>query len=112
MPVWRYEHNTGLRSFAFTYPHTHTVNLFRYLRQRRLVSRVDSCFRCEVRDKGGCLLLPRLVLREGDRGRLADLGRLPSVSSVLAKRAQIVLLAVAGMRNAEIARMVGCRGRR
>ena len=50
---------------------------------------------------------PALVLREGDRDRLADLARLPSVPSGLAKRARMVLLAADGMPNAEIARMVG-----
>jgi transposase len=50
---------------------------------------------------------PALVLREGDRGRLADLARLPSVPSGLAKRARMVLLAADGVPNAEIARKVG-----
>lgn len=50
---------------------------------------------------------PALVLREGDRKRLADLARLPSVPSGLAKRARIVLLAADGMPNAAIARAVG-----
>jgi transposase len=48
-----------------------------------------------------------LVLREGDRRRLADLARLPGVPSGLAKRAWMVLLAADGMPNAQIARMVG-----
>jgi transposase len=48
-----------------------------------------------------------LVLREGDRSRLADLARLPSVPSGLAKRARIVLLAADGVPNAVIARTVG-----
>jgi transposase len=52
-------------------------------------------------------LAPALVLREGDRRRLADLARLPSVPSGLAKRARIVLLAADGMPNAQIARTVG-----
>jgi transposase len=52
-------------------------------------------------------LAPALVLREGDRQRLADLARLPSVPSGLAKRARIVLLAADGMANAQIARTVG-----
>src|SRR5215510_9147169 len=52
-------------------------------------------------------LAPALVLREGDRQRLADLARLPSVPSGLAKRARIVLLAADGMPNAQIARAVG-----
>ena len=50
---------------------------------------------------------PALVLREGDRDRLAELARLPSVPSGLARRARMVLLAADGMPNAEIARMVG-----
>src|SRR5512140_1773304 len=50
---------------------------------------------------------PALVLREGDRDRLAELARLPSVPSGLAKRARIVLLAADGMPNAQIARTVG-----
>ena len=52
-------------------------------------------------------LAPALVLRDGDRRRLADLARLPSVPSGLAKRARMVLLAADGMPNAQIARMVG-----
>jgi hypothetical protein len=40
-------------------------------------------------------LAPALILREGDRQRLADLARLPSVPSGLAKRARMVLLASA-----------------
>jgi transposase len=50
---------------------------------------------------------PSLVLRQGDRKRLADLARLPSVPSGLAKRARIVLLAADGVPNAQIARTVG-----
>jgi transposase len=50
---------------------------------------------------------PALVLREGDRERLADLARLPSVASGLAKRARMVLLAAGGMPNAQIARVAG-----
>jgi transposase len=50
---------------------------------------------------------PALVLREGDRDRLAELARLPSVPSGLAKRARIVLLAADGLPNAQIARAVG-----
>jgi transposase len=50
---------------------------------------------------------PALVLREGDRDRLADLARLPSVPSGLAKRARMMLLAADGMPNAQIARTVG-----
>src|ERR1700748_2421272 len=50
---------------------------------------------------------PALVLREGDRDRLAELARLPSVPSGLARRARMVLLAADGMPNAEIARTVG-----
>jgi transposase len=48
-----------------------------------------------------------LILREGDRQRLGDLARLPSVPSGLAKRARIVLLAADGKPNAEVARMTG-----
>jgi transposase len=50
---------------------------------------------------------PALVLREGDRERLAELARLPSVPSGLAKRARMVLLAADGMPNAQIARAAG-----
>ena len=50
---------------------------------------------------------PALILREGDRERLAELARLPSVPSGLAKRARIVLLAADGMPNAKIARAAG-----
>ena len=50
---------------------------------------------------------PALALREGDRDRLAELARLPSVPSGLAKRARMVLLAADGLPNAEIARAVG-----
>jgi transposase len=52
-------------------------------------------------------LAPALVLRAGDRDRLADLARLPSVPSGLAKRARMVLLAADGIPNAQIARTVG-----
>src|ERR1700728_3651883 len=52
-------------------------------------------------------IAPALVLREGDRDRLAELARLPSVPSGLAKRARMVLLAADGMPNAEIARVTG-----
>ena len=52
-------------------------------------------------------LAPALVLRDGDRRRLADLARLPSVPSGLAKRARMVLLAADGVPNAQIARVVG-----
>jgi transposase len=48
-----------------------------------------------------------LILREGDRQRLAELARLPSVPSGLAKRARIVLLAADGKPNAEVARVTG-----
>jgi transposase len=48
-----------------------------------------------------------LVLREGDRDRLDELARLPSVPSGLAKRARMMLLAADGMPNAQIARTVG-----
>ena len=50
---------------------------------------------------------PALILREGDQQRLAELARLPSVPSGLAKRARMVLLAAEGKPNAEIARVVG-----
>jgi transposase len=50
---------------------------------------------------------PALALREGDRERLAELARLPSVPSGLAKRARMVLLAGDGVPNAAIARAVG-----
>jgi transposase len=50
---------------------------------------------------------PALVLCEGDRDRLADLARLPSVPSGLARRARMMLLAADGMPNAQIARTVG-----
>ena len=50
---------------------------------------------------------PALILREGDRERLAELARLPSVPSGLAKRARMVLLAAEGMPNAQIARVAG-----
>jgi transposase len=52
-------------------------------------------------------LASALVLREGDRNRLGDLARLPSVPSGLARRARIVLLAADGVPNAQIARTVG-----
>lgn len=48
-----------------------------------------------------------LVPREGDRERLAELARLPSMASGLAKRARMVLLASGGVPNAQIARAVG-----
>jgi hypothetical protein len=48
-----------------------------------------------------------LILREGDRQRLADLTGLPSVPPGLAKRARIVLLAADGKPNAKVARMTG-----
>jgi hypothetical protein len=52
-------------------------------------------------------LAPALVLCDGDRQRLAELARLPSVPSGLAKRARIVLLAADGISNAQIARTAG-----
>jgi transposase len=50
---------------------------------------------------------PALMLREGDRKKLGDLARLPSVPSGLAKRARMILLAADGVPNAEIARVTG-----
>jgi transposase len=50
---------------------------------------------------------PALILRNGDREKLAELARLPSVPSGLAKRARIVLLAADGVPNAQIARTAG-----
>jgi transposase len=50
---------------------------------------------------------PALLLRQGDRERLAELSRLPSVPSGLTKRARMVLLASDGVPNAQIARAVG-----
>ncbi len=52
-------------------------------------------------------IAPALALREGDRDRLGQLARLPSVPSGLAKRARMVLLAADGVPNAQIARTVG-----
>ena len=49
-------------------------------------------------------MLLLLILRQGDRERLADLARRPSVPSGLAKRARMLLLAAEGMPNAQIAR--------
>src|SRR5215469_8999960 len=70
--------------------------------------RVLSCFTVVGRGTiGGMSLAPALILRDGDRERLADLARLPSVPSGLAKRARMVLLAADGVPNAEIARKVG-----
>jgi hypothetical protein len=40
---------------------------------------------------------PALALREGDRKKLGDLARLPSVPSGLAKRARMIPLAAAGV---------------
>src|ERR1700689_377304 len=50
---------------------------------------------------------PALALREGDREKLADLARLPSVPSGLAKRARMILPAADAVPNAEIARLAG-----
>src|ERR1700761_3741745 len=50
---------------------------------------------------------PALALREGDRKKLGELARLPSVPSGLAKRARMILLAAGGVPNAEIARLAG-----
>ncbi len=52
-------------------------------------------------------IAPALALREGDRKRLGELARLPSVPSGLAKRARMVLLAADGVPNAQIARLTG-----
>ncbi len=52
-------------------------------------------------------MAPPLVLRHGDRERLTDLARRPSVPSGLAKRARLLLLAAEGMPNAQIARELG-----
>jgi transposase len=52
-------------------------------------------------------LAPALTLREGDRDRLGELARLPSVPSGLARRARMILLAADGVPNAQIARTVG-----
>lgn len=52
-------------------------------------------------------MAPPLVLRHGDRERLTDLARRPSVPSGLAKRARMLLLAAEGMPNAQIARELG-----
>jgi transposase len=52
-------------------------------------------------------LAPALSLREGDRDRLGELARLPSVPSGLARRARMILLAADGVPNAQIARTVG-----
>lgn len=43
---------------------------------------------------------PALVLRGGDRKKLGDLARLPSVPSGLAKRARMVLPAAGGLTSA------------
>src|SRR5215213_8829711 len=48
-----------------------------------------------------------LVLRDGDRSRLEALTRSSSIRAGLAGRARIVLLAAAGLSNAEIARRTG-----
>jgi hypothetical protein len=50
---------------------------------------------------------PALVLRQGDRERLAELARFPSVPSGLAKRARIVLLAADGTDDSNCP---SCRG--
>jgi transposase len=59
------------------------------------------------RDNRDVSVAPVLVLRDGDRERLANLARLPSVPSGLAKRARMLLLAADGVPNAQIARTVG-----
>jgi hypothetical protein len=48
-----------------------------------------------------------LVLHEGDRPRLEAMPRSSSILAGLAQRARIVLLAVDGLSNAEIARRIG-----
>src|SRR5215813_13079002 len=50
---------------------------------------------------------PALAPREGDRAELERLTRAPSVRAGLAERARIVLLAVDGVGNSEIAERVG-----
>jgi lambda repressor-like predicted transcriptional regulator len=50
---------------------------------------------------------PALVLREGDREKLARLMRSSSVRAGLARRARIVLLAAEGLSNTLIADLVG-----
>jgi transposase len=52
-------------------------------------------------------MAPPLMLRHGDRERLTDLARRPSVPSGLAKRARLLLLAAEGLPNAQIARELG-----
>jgi len=59
-------------------------------------------YRLRARTTSPPSVAPALALREGDRQRLAELARLPSMSSGLAKRARIVLLAADGMPNARI----------
>src|SRR5216683_6602023 len=78
-----------------------------YLVHTTLVSRVVSFFTVCFAGQWSMSLAPALALREGDRKRLGDLARLPSVPSGLAKRGRIVLLAADGMPNAQIARTVG-----
>jgi transposase len=50
---------------------------------------------------------PALILRTGDRGRLAGLARLTGVPPGPAKRARMLLLAADGVPNAQIARAAG-----
>jgi hypothetical protein len=50
---------------------------------------------------------PALPLREGDRQKLGELARLPSVPCGLAKRARMIMLTADGVPNAEIARITG-----
>lgn len=68
-------------------------------------------FYCQLSGTTEHIFAPALLLREGDRQRLADLARLPSVPSGPAKQARMVLLAADGMPNAEIARVTGYPGR-
>src|ERR1700722_2731774 len=68
---------------------------------------LQVALRSARRHNRGVSFATPLELRDGDRERLADLARLPSVPSGLARRARMVLLAAEGMPNAQIARLVG-----
>lgn len=63
--------------------------------------------RLEMRDHGAMAVAAPLALRLGDRPRLEALTRSTAVRAGLAQRARIVLLAEAGLANAEIARRTG-----